>query len=164
MYRPMTSSSVHLVSVVSEIHPQLYMMVMRIVGNRADAEDVIQDTCARLLSPQVAFSGLLSPRAHVMTVARHAAFDHMRKRGAPKEQGSVLLAADDGCLTTRRTWNSTLSMSSVSLCAPFKHCRRVRVRSSRCAKSTVMISVISRGGWRWRAGQSSAFTIAVSKE
>lgn len=60
-----------------------------ITGNRADAEDVVQDACVRALRGINGFSGG-SSRAWVMTIVRNTAYDWLRKYRSP-----VLVHVDD---------------------------------------------------------------------
>jgi len=96
---PMAAFSNEMTWSIVELRPQLYAMVTAMVGDGADTEDIIQETYARLRRlPPASFFGLLSPRSHVMTIARLAALDHLRKKRAPMEQGAMRLTTEDGSL------------------------------------------------------------------
>src|SRR5215475_4194650 len=55
-----------------------YGLARWVTGNRADAEDVVQDACLRALRGIAGFSGGNS-RAWVLTIVRNAAYDWLRK-------------------------------------------------------------------------------------
>src|SRR5207244_11298615 len=55
-----------------------YTMARWITGNRADAEDVVQDACLRAFRAIRNFDGG-STRAWVLTIVRHTAYSWLRK-------------------------------------------------------------------------------------
>lgn len=63
-----------------EMHrAQLLRYARRVLGSLEGAEDVVQDVFYRLLR-QDDLHGLRNPRAFLMTAARHAAIDRLRKQ------------------------------------------------------------------------------------
>jgi RNA polymerase sigma-70 factor (ECF subfamily) len=60
-----------------------YGLARWITGNRADAEDVVQEACLRALRGIAGFSGS-SSRAWLLTIVRNAAYDWLRKNRSPK--------------------------------------------------------------------------------
>jgi RNA polymerase sigma factor (sigma-70 family) len=59
-----------------------YGLARWVTGNRADAEDVVQEACLRALRGISGFAGGNS-RAWVLTIVRNAAYDWMRKNRSP---------------------------------------------------------------------------------
>jgi RNA polymerase sigma factor (sigma-70 family) len=59
-----------------------YSLARWVTGNRADAEDVVQDACLRALRGIAGFSGG-NGRAWVLTIVRNAAYDWLRKNRSP---------------------------------------------------------------------------------
>ena len=60
-----------------------------LTGNRADAEDVVQDACLRAFRALGSFAGG-SPRAWLLTIVRHSAYAWLRKN-----RSAALVAVDD---------------------------------------------------------------------
>jgi len=59
-----------------------YSLARWVTGNRADAEDVVQEACLRALRGIGGFSGG-NGRAWVLTIVRNAAYDWLRKNRSP---------------------------------------------------------------------------------
>jgi RNA polymerase sigma-70 factor (ECF subfamily) len=59
-----------------------YSLARWVTGNRADAEDVVQEACLRALRGIGGFSGR-NGRAWVLTIVRNAAYDWLRKNRSP---------------------------------------------------------------------------------
>ena len=75
-----------------------YGLARWITGNRADAEDVVQEACVRALRGIAGYSGG-SSRAWVMTIVRNAAYDWLRRHRSvavvPVEDLAEAAAAGD---------------------------------------------------------------------
>lgn len=65
-----------------------YSLARWITGNRADAEDVVQDACLRAF--RAIRSANVNPRAWMLTIVRNTAFTWMRKN-----RPAALVAVDD---------------------------------------------------------------------
>lgn len=78
------------------LSPPVYTVLLRLVGDRQSAEDLLQETFLRLYrsppGPEVS-----RPRAWVFQVARNLAVDHLRARRAslPLEDGSLTVPQPD---------------------------------------------------------------------
>src|ERR1700739_2288303 len=59
-----------------------YGLARWVTGNRADAEDVVQEACLRAFRGIGGFSGG-NGRAWVLTIVRNAAYDWLRKNRSP---------------------------------------------------------------------------------
>jgi RNA polymerase sigma factor (sigma-70 family) len=59
-----------------------YGLARWVTGNRADAEDVVQEACLRAFRGIAGFSGS-NARAWVLTIVRNAAYDWLRKNRSP---------------------------------------------------------------------------------
>lgn len=66
-----------------------YGLARWLTGNRADAEDVVQDACLRAHRALGGFTGS-NARAWVLTIVRHAAYDWLRKN-----RSATVVAVDD---------------------------------------------------------------------
>jgi RNA polymerase sigma-70 factor (ECF subfamily) len=66
-----------------------YRLARWLTGNRADAEDVVQEACLDAFRGISGFNGN-HPRAWVLTIARHAAYRWLRKN-----RPAALVAVDD---------------------------------------------------------------------
>ena len=60
---------------------KLFRLALRITLNRAEAEDVVQDTLIRVWSKREEWVGLESVEAYCMSIARNLAIDRSRKAG-----------------------------------------------------------------------------------
>jgi len=65
-----------------------YSLARWITGNRADAEDVVQDACLRAF--RAIWSADVNPRAWMLTIVRNTAFTWMRRN-----RPAALVAVDD---------------------------------------------------------------------
>jgi RNA polymerase sigma-70 factor, ECF subfamily len=65
-----------------------YSLARWITGNRADAEDVVQDACLRAF--RAIWSAEVNPRAWMLTIVRNTAFTWMRKN-----RPAALVAVED---------------------------------------------------------------------
>lgn len=86
---PGDDSNARFAEVVMPHLDDAYGLARWITGNRADAEDVVQDACVRALRGIGGFAGG-SSRAWVMTIVRNAAYDWLRKHRSP-----MLVHVDD---------------------------------------------------------------------
>lgn len=77
----------------NKLRPRLLSVAMRIVGNSAEADDVVQDCMLRLWSMRADLSGLRSPEAFASVMARRIAIDTLRRR-LPRCEVEVSEAAD----------------------------------------------------------------------
>jgi RNA polymerase sigma factor (sigma-70 family) len=59
-----------------------YGLARWVMGNRADAEDVVQEACLRALRGIAGFTGG-NQRAWVLAIVRNAAYDSLRKNRSP---------------------------------------------------------------------------------
>ncbi len=66
-----------------------YSLARWLTGNRADAEDVVQDACVRAFRALGSYAGG-SARAWVLTIVRHSAYAWLRKN-----RPAALVAVDD---------------------------------------------------------------------
>ncbi|AWN23588.1 RNA polymerase subunit sigma-24 [Deinococcus irradiatisoli] len=67
----------------ARLGPQVLALAWRLLSDREEAEEVLQDTFTRLMARAHQYRPELgSPRAFVYTVARHEALSRLRARGA----------------------------------------------------------------------------------
>ena len=63
-----------------KVAPQLFGLVLRMVRNRAQAEDVLQDVFTRIWTKAASYEPAAGePLAWLSSVARHRAIDHLRR-------------------------------------------------------------------------------------
>ena len=74
--------------------PSLKRRIRRIVRNREDAEDVLQDTLVRAFSNLAGFRAQCSFRAWIMTIARNNSLMLLRKRRTRPETGFGVITAE----------------------------------------------------------------------
>src|SRR5215467_8289607 len=72
-----------------------YSLARWVTGNRADAEDVVQEACLRAFRGIGGFSGG-NGRAWVLTIVRNTAYDWLRKNRSPAVTHVVDLEAVEG--------------------------------------------------------------------
>ena len=75
-------SNARFAKVVMPYLDDAYGLARWITGNRADAEDIVQEACLRALRGIAGFSGG-SSRAWVLTIVRNTAYDWLRKNRSP---------------------------------------------------------------------------------
>ncbi len=73
------------------VAPRLYGFVLGLVGDRALADDVIQETLLKLHEARGIYVRGADPVPWILTIARHAAFDELRRR----RRARVRLVDDD---------------------------------------------------------------------
>lgn len=71
------------IDVFNAHRPRLFGLAYRMLGTRADAEDVVQDTYIRLHNAELAV--IENPEAWLVTVATRIAIDRLRKASARRE-------------------------------------------------------------------------------
>jgi RNA polymerase sigma factor (sigma-70 family) len=75
---------------------QVFAVALAVAGDRATAEDVMQDTFIRVYSAAPGYRSERRPRAWVLTIARHLALDALRRRAREPVSGT----ADHGAATS----------------------------------------------------------------
>src|SRR5260370_13444872 len=65
------------------LRPQLFSLAYRLLGTRADAEDVVQDAYLRWQSP--ASDEVRSPRSFLATIIAHLSLDSMKSAHRKRE-------------------------------------------------------------------------------
>jgi RNA polymerase sigma-70 factor, ECF subfamily len=73
------------------VAPRLRGFVMQLVGDRALADDVLQETLLKLHEARAFYVRGADPVPWIFTIARHTAFDELRKR----KRARVRLVEDD---------------------------------------------------------------------
>ena len=73
------------------VAPRLLGFLQKLVGDRALAEDVLQETLLKLHEARAFYVRGADPVPWMFTIARHTAFDELRK----KKRARVRLVADD---------------------------------------------------------------------
>ncbi|HAY80987.1 MAG TPA: RNA polymerase subunit sigma-70 [Planctomycetaceae bacterium] len=80
-------------ALVDEHGPAMYRIAYRMIGDRHEAEDVVQETFRSAWRSRGRFQSGRSPRAWLAAILRRRVVDHWRRRPAPKP------TADEGVLT-----------------------------------------------------------------
>ena len=75
----------------AEVAPRLFGFLHKLVGDRALAEDVLQETLLKLHEARGFYVRGADPVPWMFTIARHAAFDELRK----KKRARVRLVGDE---------------------------------------------------------------------
>ena len=97
---------------------EIFMYLLRTVGDRQLAEDLAQDTFLRACGSAVLFRGESSPRTWLFSIARRALADHYRRR-APE----VLLAgaSDEPVAVASRDSTEKVAVEQVLAALPLTH-------------------------------------------
>lgn len=86
-----------LADLYARVGPQVLALAGRLLGSREEAEEVLQDTFARLSERAGQYRPELgSPRAFIYTVARNEALSRLRARGARPQAADPELAPLEG--------------------------------------------------------------------
>ena len=86
---PVSNENARFASVVLPHLADAYSLARWLTGNRADAEDVVQDACLRAFRALDSYAGG-SARAWVLTIVRHSAYAWLRKN-----RPTALVTVDD---------------------------------------------------------------------
>jgi RNA polymerase sigma factor (sigma-70 family) len=86
---PVNDANARFASVVLPHLTDAYSLARWLTGNRADAEDVVQDACLRAFRALGSYAGG-SARAWVLTIVRHSAFAWLKKN-----RPAALVMVDD---------------------------------------------------------------------
>ncbi|MDL2322369.1 RNA polymerase sigma factor [Bacteroidales bacterium OttesenSCG-928-A17] len=62
------------------LHPKLYRIAFRIVENQEDAEDILQDSYAKLWKQKDTLSGIENQEAFAITVLKNTCLDFLKKK------------------------------------------------------------------------------------
>lgn len=76
----MTTSQPEFAELVARHIPALFRSAYRLTGNRADAEDVVQEVCVRAYTHLAALSALEQPKSWLMKIAYRVFVDGVRRR------------------------------------------------------------------------------------
>lgn len=79
---------------VHEQGGRIFNTVYSMLGNRADAEDVVQDVFLRAYQSRGGFRGAASATTWLYRIAMNAVSDHMRRNGRAARLCNTLTAAD----------------------------------------------------------------------
>lgn len=75
------------------LHPKLYRIAYALVGNKADAEDILQDAYCRLWSRRDCLADVQNPEAFCVTLVKNLCLDFLRSPRANRPDGAVTEAA-----------------------------------------------------------------------
>lgn len=78
-------------------HPKLYRIAFALVDNRADAEDILQETYYKLWDRREALADIHNPEAFAVTLVKNLCLDYLRSPRASRNDEdvkSLTLAAD----------------------------------------------------------------------
>jgi len=91
---------------VDEHGDALFRYAMSRLGDRMEAEDLVQDTFLAALQAQSRFRGASSPRTWLIGVLRHKLVDHFRRSGRQQllEDAGTLAAEADAAFDVRGRW------------------------------------------------------------
>lgn len=95
---------------------EIFMYLLRTVGDRQLAEDLAQDTFLRACGSAILFRGEASPRTWLFSIARRALADHYRRR-APE----VLLETVEPAPTVEPRTDERLAVEQALNALPLLH-------------------------------------------
>jgi RNA polymerase sigma-70 factor, ECF subfamily len=114
------------------VAPRLFAFVARLVGERALAEDVMQEALIKLHQARALYVRGADPLPWIFTIARHAALDELRRRkrarvrlvdgdGAPPEPRADLRGDPEGARRDEESGSGAAALAALdSLPAPQK--------------------------------------------
>src|SRR6516165_6937236 len=115
---------------------KLFAVCLRILGERSEAEDVLQEVYMTVWRKAAAFDpALSSPMTWLIAIARNRAIDRLRAHGQNRHMKSIEEAvglADDKPTPTRRcrARRSRQNCNTASMVSPTMNARRCAARSS----------------------------------
>lgn len=71
------------------LHPKLYRIAYALVGNQADAEDILQDAYYKLWSRREELTDVENPEAFCVTLVKHLCLDYLRSPRANRHDEAV---------------------------------------------------------------------------
>ena len=86
----------HYNRLIVELRDAIYRMALGILGNSAEAEDVVQDASERAWRARDAVLKSQYPRAYIYRIARNIAIDKLRQRRLTSPVTSLREVGDDG--------------------------------------------------------------------
>jgi RNA polymerase sigma-70 factor (ECF subfamily) len=98
-------------AVYGELAPPLYTVAWRILGDRAGAEDVVQEVFLRLFRGEAAAAA--EPRAYCFAMARNLALDELRRRRREPPSETETAASDSAEETACARADTAAAMASL---------------------------------------------------
>ena len=71
------------------LHPKLFRIAYALVGNKADAEDILQDAYYKLWSRRDELSDIRKPEAFCVRLLKNLCLDYLRSARAGRHEGDV---------------------------------------------------------------------------
>lgn len=71
------------------LHPKLYRIAYVLVNNKADAEDILQETYSKLWSRRDELTGILNPEAFCVTLVKNLCLDFLRSPRANRYNADI---------------------------------------------------------------------------
>ena len=68
------------------LHPKLFRIAYALVGNKADAEDILQDAYYKLWSRRDELSDIRNPEAFCVTLLKNLCLDYLRSARAGRHE------------------------------------------------------------------------------
>lgn len=70
-------------------HPKLYRIAYALVGDKADAEDLLQEAYCKLWNKRYELSDIRNPEAFAVTLIKNLCLDHLRSARANRHEESI---------------------------------------------------------------------------
>jgi RNA polymerase sigma-70 factor (ECF subfamily) len=73
---------------------RIYRLAVSIMGNRVEAEDIVQDLYERLWNRRLLMAGSKNPEGYILTAARNMSLDRIRQRRPTSEVTAQLVSSE----------------------------------------------------------------------
>lgn len=70
-------------------HPKLYRIALALVGNKDDAEDILQDAYCKLWNKRMDLKAIQNPEAYSVTLVKNLCFDFLRSPQANRYEEQI---------------------------------------------------------------------------
>jgi RNA polymerase sigma-70 factor (ECF subfamily) len=71
------------------LHPKLFRIVLALVGNKEEAEDILQEVYGKLWSRRNELTAINNPEAFAVTLVKNSSFDYLRSSRANRHEEEV---------------------------------------------------------------------------
>jgi len=70
-------------------HPKLFRIALALVGNKNDAEDILQEAYCKLWNKRMELAGIKNPEAFSVTIVKNMCLDFLRSPQATRHEAQI---------------------------------------------------------------------------